>query len=91
MSIRNIFENFAVNLSKILLVGGSDFSYLGRPVLDKNQASIKAMVVEHTRGHSEIQTPWWPGITKAKRQRVFRRKHTILRILEIKVNPLEQV
>ena len=79
-----------IELSKILLVGGQNFSLVGRPVIPEDSGvKVTASVVEHTRGHMQVQTPWTLNLSKASISRVFRRKHTVLRILEIKTDSLK--
>ena len=69
----------------MLLIGGQNFSILGRPVIPESSGvKVTAAVVEHTRGHMQVQTPWTLNLSRASLSRVFRRKHTVLRILEIK-------
>jgi len=43
-----------LKLSKILLVGGNDFTLTGRPVLPPDQAYIKATVVEKTLDRTDM-------------------------------------
>merc|ERR1739848_208787 len=57
-----------VELEKVMLVGSGDWSLVGRPVV--SEAKVKAVVVEHTRGHAQVQTPWTLGVTRAKTSRV---------------------
>lgn len=76
--IGTIFE-----LDNVLMVGSNDFTLLGRPLLDQNQVKVQCMVVEKTRSHAEVATPWTLGLSAADKARVYRRKATYLRILKI--------
>ncbi|XP_023723080.1 39S ribosomal protein L21, mitochondrial isoform X2 [Cryptotermes secundus] len=75
-----------LKLEKVLLVGGSDFSLIGRPILSSELVSVHATVIEKALSH--IKTIF----RKKKRQQYqrinFKRTpHTMLRINSIQVKP----
>lgn len=74
-----------IRLNKVLLVGGKDFTLIGRPVLNPEIVSVEATVLEKTLSHSIISY-WY------KRRKDFRRLYlrklfyTYLRIDNITIN-----
>lgn len=42
-----------LRLEKVLLVGGNDFTMIGRPVVDKNLVDVQATIVEKTLTHTK--------------------------------------
>lgn len=73
-----------IKLQKVLLVGGKDFTLIGRPVLDTSTVSVTATVVDkdlsHTRTHFE-------RIKRKQYMRInfIRKEITILRINSVLV------
>ncbi|VDM01191.1 unnamed protein product [Schistocephalus solidus] len=57
-----------IRLEKVLLVGGSQFSLIGRPLLPRNRVSVYAMVVEKTLEHPHL----WYQFHKRRRHRKMR-------------------
>ncbi|KAM4845391.1 large ribosomal subunit protein bL21m [Thomomys bottae] len=75
-----------IRLEKVLLVGGQDFTLLGKPLLSKDLVRVEATVVEKTES--------WPKVNmKFKKRKNFRKKHiivspqTVLRINSIEIAP----
>uniref|UniRef100_T1GHT3 Large ribosomal subunit protein bL21m n=1 Tax=Megaselia scalaris TaxID=36166 RepID=T1GHT3_MEGSC len=42
-----------IRLEKVLLVGGNDFTLIGRPIVDKNLVDVQATIVEKTLTHTK--------------------------------------
>jgi len=76
-----------IRLNKVLLVGGKNFTVIGRPILGASQAHVEATVLEKTLSHGKIMF-WYH---RRKNHRVFKLKkdsHTVLRINSIELSPL---
>ncbi|ESO93235.1 hypothetical protein LOTGIDRAFT_59279, partial [Lottia gigantea] len=43
-----------IRLEKVLMVGGKDFTMVGRPLLSRGQVKIEATVVEKTLSHHKV-------------------------------------
>lgn len=73
-------------LNKCLLLGGKDFTLVGRPLLEKDMFRIEATIVEKTMSDHRCffrHTPRNRGVKKYFYQSLPR---TVLRINEIKLN-----
>ncbi|XP_063974133.1 large ribosomal subunit protein bL21m [Diachasmimorpha longicaudata] len=74
-----------LKLEKVLLVGGTDFTLVGRPLVNRELASVDATVIEKTMSHTK--TEFRMRKRKQYRRIHFRRvQHTILRINSININ-----
>jgi len=76
-----------IRLNKVLLVGGKDFTVIGRPVLSASQARVEATVIEKTLSHGKIMF-WYH---RRQNHRVFKLnkdQYTVLRINSIELAPL---
>ncbi|XP_078053236.1 mitochondrial ribosomal protein L21 [Augochlora pura] len=74
-----------IKLEKVLVVGGKDFSLIGRPVLNRELVSVYATVVQKTLSHTI--TRFRMRKRKQFRRLNFMREHrTMLRITSINVN-----
>nr|VZI23086.1 unnamed protein product [Spirometra erinaceieuropaei] len=74
-----------IRLEKVLLVGGSQFSLVGRPLLPRNLVSVYAMVVEKTLEHPHL----WYQFHRRRRHRkmrIFQDNLVTLRIKDISVH-----
>ncbi|XP_015597953.1 39S ribosomal protein L21, mitochondrial isoform X2 [Cephus cinctus] len=75
-----------LKLEKVLLVGGSDFTLIGRPLVNRELVSIIATVIEKTTSHTKTHF-------RFKKRKQYRRinfcriQHTMLRINSIQVEP----
>lgn len=77
-----------IRLNKVLLVGGCDFTVIGRPVLSATVARVEATIIEKTLSHTNICFWYY----KRKNHRVFRlhrAQYTFLRISSIDLAPVE--
>ncbi|XP_020375231.1 39S ribosomal protein L21, mitochondrial [Rhincodon typus] len=75
-----------IRLEKVLLVGGNDFTLIGRPLLGRDLVRVEATVIEKTES--------WPKIHfRFKRRKRYRRTRikvqpqTVLRINTIEIAP----
>ncbi|KAF5397819.1 Mitochondrial ribosomal protein L21 [Paragonimus heterotremus] len=77
-----------IRLEKILLLGSSQFTLIGRPLLNNNQVYIEAQVIEKTLEHPKL---WFQFHRRRrhKRMRVFQDNVAVLRITDIRVNKLD--
>uniref|UniRef100_H2XYR3 Large ribosomal subunit protein bL21m n=1 Tax=Ciona intestinalis TaxID=7719 RepID=H2XYR3_CIOIN len=75
-----------IRLEKVLLVGGKDFTIVGRPILKRSLAKVEAVVVEKTPGAQKIIQRY---IKKKNFQRkyVYTPVHTVLRITRVEAYP----
>lgn len=75
-----------IRLQKVLMLGGREFSLMGKPLLSPDQVKIEATVLEKTRGRKLI-------VFKKKRRKNYKlwRGHrqdlTVLRINRISLDP----
>ncbi|VEN37295.1 unnamed protein product [Callosobruchus maculatus] len=72
-------------LEKVLLAGGSDFTFIGRPVVQKGLVRVEATVIEKTVSHTKTH------FRKKRRKQYmrinfYRIPHTYLRINRICIN-----
>ena len=65
-----------IALNKILLVGGKDFTVVGRPIVACNGAKVMATIEEMTRGRKVI-------VFKMKRRKGYRRWRTHKQLLSV--------
>uniref|UniRef100_A0AC34R1T2 Ribosomal protein L21 n=1 Tax=Panagrolaimus sp. JU765 TaxID=591449 RepID=A0AC34R1T2_9BILA len=75
-----------IQLEKVLLVGGKDFTLFGRPLLDPQTVKVFATVVEKTSTSPDL---FYYKLSGKKVQRMLWMSHelTALRINEIQVDP----
>lgn len=73
-----------IKLQKVLLVGGKDFTLIGRPVLDTNTVSVTATVVDKDLSHTRTN---FERIKRKQYMRInfIRKEITILRINSVLV------
>jgi len=75
-----------IRLEKVLLVGGSDFSLVGRPVVGRNLQKIEATVIEKTPAADKVVQKFKPR-SRYDVKWIHRSKHTILRINCVEAYP----
>ncbi|KAE9550544.1 hypothetical protein FO519_006236 [Halicephalobus sp. NKZ332] len=75
-----------IQLEKVLLVGGKDFTLFGRPTLDPQLVKVYATVVEKTTTSPELYYLRVSG-KKVRAMRWLSHELTVLRVNEIEVNP----
>jgi large subunit ribosomal protein L21 len=71
-----------IRLNKVLLVGGKDFSILGRPVLNPNLVRVEATIIEKTLSHTNVIF-WYKRRQNHRFLRLRRDQLTYLRINDI--------
>lgn len=73
-----------IKLQKVLLVGGKDFTLIGRPVLDTNTVSVTATVVDKDLSHTRTN---FERVKRKQYMRInfIRKEITILRINSVLV------
>jgi len=75
-----------IRLNKVLLVGGRDFTVVGRPVLSASQARVEATVIEKTLSHGKIIF-WYHRRENNRYFRLRKEPFTFLRINSIELTP----
>ncbi|XP_076678111.1 mitochondrial ribosomal protein L21 isoform X2 [Andrena cerasifolii] len=74
-----------LKLEKVLLVGGTDFTLIGRPILNRELVSIDATVIQKTLSHT-ITRFRMRKRKQFRRLNFYRIQRTMLRINSITVN-----
>uniref|UniRef100_A0A0A9Y5S9 Large ribosomal subunit protein bL21m n=1 Tax=Lygus hesperus TaxID=30085 RepID=A0A0A9Y5S9_LYGHE len=74
-----------INLEKVMLVGGTDFTLIGRPILPHGLVTVRATVIEKDLSHTK---PIFYKKRRKQYQRInfYRSHYTMLRINEIIVS-----
>ncbi|GJQ77515.1 hypothetical protein Trydic_g20905 [Trypoxylus dichotomus] len=73
-----------ISLDKVLLIGGMDFSLIGRPLIESGLVNIYATVIEKTLSHTKTHF-------RKKRRKQYKRIHfyrvqqTMLRINQVQI------
>lgn len=57
-----------LNLEKVMMVGGTDFTLVGRPILNRESVNIEATIIEKTMSHTRTHFRY-------KKRKQFRRIH----------------
>ncbi|KAK2585812.1 hypothetical protein KPH14_010412 [Odynerus spinipes] len=74
-----------LKLEKVLLVGSTDFTLVGKPILNRELVSVDATIIEktlsHTKYHFRMQRR-----KQYRRLHFYRVQHTMLRINSININ-----
>ena len=80
-----------VKIEKVMLVGGSSFTLLGRPVLDRDLVHVEASLVERTMSHTETSCYHVKRHGNYRRWHMMRYPLSVLRINRIKIcHPLNE-
>ncbi|XP_003493639.1 39S ribosomal protein L21, mitochondrial [Bombus impatiens] len=74
-----------LKLEKVLLVGGKDFTLIGRPILNKELVSVNATVIQKTLSHTITHFRMKPR-KQFRRINFIRIPRTMLRINSITIN-----
>ncbi|EFN82727.1 39S ribosomal protein L21, mitochondrial [Harpegnathos saltator] len=74
-----------MKLEKVLLVGSTDFTLVGRPILNRELVSVDVTVIEKTLSHTITRFRFMPR-KKYRRINFYKVQHTMLRINSITVN-----
>ncbi|XP_003742749.1 uncharacterized protein LOC100898504 [Galendromus occidentalis] len=79
-----------IRLNKILLAASTDFTLIGRPLLDQDLVRVYATVIERTLGH-EYRIFKFRQRTRYQRSYFYRQNYTMLRINGIEIaRPIDQ-
>ncbi|CAI4222294.1 unnamed protein product [Auanema sp. JU1783] len=74
-----------INLEKVLMVGGNNFSVFGRPMLDRSSVSVTATVVEKSTKNPELKY-YHNNHYQHKNVNWLSKETTVLRINDINAN-----
>ncbi|XP_005988079.1 39S ribosomal protein L21, mitochondrial [Latimeria chalumnae] len=75
-----------IRLEKVLLVGGDDFTLIGKPLLGRDLVRVEATIIEKTESWPKISMTFWKR-HRFQRKKVTIRPQTVLRINTIEVAP----
>ncbi|CAK6975661.1 S ribosomal protein L21%2C mitochondrial [Scomber scombrus] len=75
-----------IRMEKVLLVGGEDFTLIGRPLLGKELVRVDATVIEKTESWPKVHMRFWKR-HRFQRKRIIIQPQTVLRINSIQLNP----
>ncbi|XP_048340858.1 39S ribosomal protein L21, mitochondrial [Sphaerodactylus townsendi] len=76
-----------IRMEKVLLVGGDDFTLLGRPLLGKDLVRVVATVIEKTESWPKINMRFSPKL-HSQRKKIIIQPQTVLRINTIEIAPV---
>ncbi|XP_051755949.1 39S ribosomal protein L21, mitochondrial [Ctenopharyngodon idella] len=75
-----------IRLEKVLLVGGNDFTLIGKPILGCDLVQVHATVIEKTESWPMVHMRFWKR-HRFQRKRIIIQPQTVLRINTIDVSP----
>ncbi|XP_048042102.1 39S ribosomal protein L21, mitochondrial [Megalobrama amblycephala] len=75
-----------IRLEKVLLVGGNDFTLIGKPLLGCDLVQVHATVIEKTESWPMVHMRFWKR-HRFQRKRIIIQPQTVLRINTIDVLP----
>uniref|UniRef100_A0A8C7GT16 Large ribosomal subunit protein bL21m n=1 Tax=Oncorhynchus kisutch TaxID=8019 RepID=A0A8C7GT16_ONCKI len=75
-----------IRLEKVLLVGGEEFTLIGRPLLGRNLVRVEATVIEKTESWPKVHMRFWKR-HRYQKKRIIVQPQTVLRINTIEVAP----
>ncbi|XP_026124043.1 large ribosomal subunit protein bL21m [Carassius auratus] len=75
-----------IRMEKVLLVGGSDFTLVGKPLLSRDLVQVHATVIEKTESWPMVHMRFWKR-HRFQKKRIIIQPQTILRINTIDVSP----
>ncbi|XP_062868789.1 39S ribosomal protein L21, mitochondrial isoform X2 [Trichomycterus rosablanca] len=73
-------------LEKVLLVGGEEFTLIGKPLLSRDLVRVEATVIEKTESWPMAHMVFWKRHS-FQRKRMIVQPQTVLRINSIEVSP----
>lgn len=74
-----------IKLEKVLLIGSTDFTLVGRPLLNRELVSVDATVIEKTLSHTKTHFRFQKR-KQYRRINFYKEQHTMLRINCININ-----
>uniref|UniRef100_A0A671QJG5 Large ribosomal subunit protein bL21m n=1 Tax=Sinocyclocheilus anshuiensis TaxID=1608454 RepID=A0A671QJG5_9TELE len=75
-----------IRMEKVLLVGGNDFTLVGKPLLSRDLVQVHATVIEKTESWPMVHMRFWKR-HRFQRKRIIIQPQTVLRINTIDVSP----
>ncbi|XP_041132569.1 39S ribosomal protein L21, mitochondrial-like [Polyodon spathula] len=75
-----------IRMEKVLLVGGADFTLIGKPLLGRDLVRVEATVIEKTESWPKVHMRFWKR-HRYQRKRIIVQPQTVLRINSIEVAP----
>ncbi|XP_041741106.1 39S ribosomal protein L21, mitochondrial isoform X2 [Coregonus clupeaformis] len=75
-----------ITLEKVLLVGGEEFTLVGRPLLGCDLVRVEATVIEKTESWPKVHMRFWKR-HRYQKKRIIVQPQTVLRINTIEVAP----
>ncbi|KTG47439.1 hypothetical protein cypCar_00035588 [Cyprinus carpio] len=72
--------------AQVLLVGGSDFTLVGKPLLSRDLVQVHATVIEKTESWPMVHMRFWKR-HRFQKKRIIIQPQTVLRINTIEVSP----
>ncbi|XP_016391211.1 large ribosomal subunit protein bL21m [Sinocyclocheilus rhinocerous] len=76
----------SIRMEKVLLVGGNDFTLVGKPLLSRDLVQVHATVIEKTESWPMVHMRFWKR-HRFQRKRIIIQPQTVLRINTIDVSP----
>ncbi|XP_067105362.1 39S ribosomal protein L21, mitochondrial [Osmerus mordax] len=76
-----------IRMEKVLMVGGEDFTMIGRPLLGRNLVRVEATVIEKTESWPKVHMRFWKR-HRFQKKKIVIQPQTILRINSIEVAPM---
>ncbi|KAL6468536.1 hypothetical protein MHYP_G00220600 [Metynnis hypsauchen] len=73
-------------LEKVLLVGGEDFTLIGKPLLSRDLVRVEATVIEKTESWPMVHMRFWKR-HRFQKKRTIVQPQTVLRINSVEVSP----
>ncbi|KAL4622917.1 39S ribosomal protein L21, mitochondrial [Arapaima gigas] len=73
-----------IRLEKVLMVGGEDFTLIGRPLLGRNLVRVEATVIEKTESWPQVYMRFWKR-HRYQRKKIIVQPQTVLRINTVEV------
>ncbi|KAJ3593148.1 hypothetical protein NHX12_005484 [Muraenolepis orangiensis] len=75
-----------IRMEKVLMVGGDNFTLIGRPLIGKELVRVEATVIEKTESSPKVYMQFWKR-HRFQRKKIISTPQTILRINTIEVAP----
>ncbi|XP_041918140.1 39S ribosomal protein L21, mitochondrial [Alosa sapidissima] len=75
-----------IRMEKVLLLGGENFTLIGRPLLGRDLVRVEATVIEKTESWPMVHMRFWKR-HRYQRKRIIIQPQTVLRINSIEVAP----
>ncbi|KAM4602487.1 large ribosomal subunit protein bL21m [Polymixia lowei] len=75
-----------IRMEKVLMVGGDDFTLIGKPLLGKDLVRVEATVIEKTESWPKVHMRFWRR-HRFQRKKIIITPQTVLRINSIELAP----